>query len=71
MMQQALIAALERAMLNMMPRLEPLLMQAATNIIRGLVIAAKNGTLPDRYKWAEPIIDDVGDQILAALQPKV
>jgi len=70
-MQQALIAALERAMLNMMPRLEPLLMQAATNIIRGLVIAAKNGTLPDRYKWAEPIIDDVGDQILAALQPKV
>ena len=70
-MQQALIAALERALLNTLPKLEPLLIQAATNGIRGLVIAAKNGTLPDRYKWAEPIIDDVGDQILAALQPKV
>jgi len=69
-MQQALIAALERALLNTLPKIEPLLIQAATNVIRGLVMAAKNKQLPERYKWAEPIIDEVGDQILAALQPK-
>lgn len=66
-MQQTIIAALERVILNSLPRLEPLLIQAARNVAVGLINAAKAKTLPDRYKWAEPIIDQVGDQLLAAI----
>jgi hypothetical protein len=63
-MQQAMIAAFERALLNLLPRMEPLLIQAAKNIAKNLILAAKAKSLPDRYKWAEPIIDDVGDDLL-------
>lgn len=63
-MQQAMIAAFERALLNLLPKMEPLLIQAAKNITKSLILAAKAKSLPDRYKWAEPIIDDVGDDLL-------
>lgn len=66
-MQQTIVAALERAILNLLPKLEPLLIQAARNVAVGLINLAKAKSLPERYKWAEPIIDQVGDQLLAAI----
>jgi hypothetical protein len=66
-MQQTIVAALERAILNLLPKFEPLLIQAARNVAVGMINAAKSHSLPDRYKWAEPIIDQVGDQLLAAI----
>ena len=66
-MQQTIVAALERAIINLLPKLEPLLIQAARNVAVGLINAAKNHSLPERYKWLEPIVDQVGDQLLAAI----
>lgn len=68
-MQQTLIAAFERALLNVLPKLEPLLIQAAKNIATSLVMAAKAKNLPERYKFLEPIIDAVGDDLLKAINP--
>lgn len=68
-MQQAIYLGLEKAIIALWPKFEPLIMAAAVAALRKWLLAVKAKTVPDDspFKPFESIGDDVIDQIIALL----
>ena len=64
-----LVPALEKAIIAVWPKIEPLIQQAAVNALRTGLTAIKNQTVPDSspFKALEGIADNVIDAILEKL----
>lgn len=66
-MQSTLVNALVNAVIKFWPQIEPLVIQAGAKLARRVIQQAKDGTFPDKWKWAEPIFDGLADEVLKLL----
>ena len=54
-------------LVKLWPQLEDAMLRLAVKQARELIQRAKDGTFPDKWKWAEPFFDQVADEILKLL----
>ena len=67
-MQTAITLAIERALISLWPKIEPLILSAAAGIVMRLAQAAKDHAFPERWKFLEPVVDSIADDVIAALE---
>lgn len=63
-MQDKLIQAIEAAIIAQWPKIELLLIKAAQGLAVKLLVSAKSGQLPEKYKWLEELLDGCIDDLL-------
>lgn len=66
-MQNALVSALVSAVVKFWPQIEPLVLKAMSRLARQVIQNARDGSFPDRWKWAEPVFDGIADEVLKML----
>lgn len=67
-MESVFVKIVQSAIVSAWPRIEPFLEKAAKNVAIDLLKKARDGKLPEKYKWLEEALDGCIDDLIKMIQ---